>query len=672
MPTREVYWNIHHVWVMYALLIPTLLIFGYGMYRRYRMWRRGRPSSERWDDVIPRMKALLLDVLAHRRMLRETYSGLSHWALFWGFVILFIGTLVVMIHEDFHIRIMQGAFYLYFQSLALDLFGLMALLGICLLVAKRYVLRPARLHRNVPEREGAHRQRPGEDVVLLLLIVLILITGFLIEGLRIAATQDPWGRWSPVGWLLAQAFQAHMEVATLRGVHRFLWWFHLILTFGFIAWLPYTKLRHLFTAAANVYLRPLEPAGARLKPLELESSGTLGVARIEDFTWKDLLDLDACTECGRCQQECPATATEKPLSPKTLILDLREAMSRESGESPLLVGSFIREETLWSCTTCLACTQACPVFIEHVPKIVNLRRYLVMEEARLPEFMAEALRSLEDRGHPFRGTTFSRSEWYRDLPVKPIAEGGEGEWVLWVGCASALNERNQRVVQALARLLHKAGVRFTLLGTEERCTGDPARRIGNEYLFEQLARENIRRLNAYGVTKIVTPCPHCFNCLKHEYPQLGGHYEVVHHSQLLAELVKAGRLRPRPSLMQAVTYHDPCYLGRYNGVYEAPREIIRACARGPFAEMERCRERTFCCGAGGGLMWMEELGRRINHERAEQALRTGAEMVAVACPFCLIMLEDGLKAQAAGQAVSVRDIAEVLEQATGEEETGSP
>ncbi len=665
MPTREVYWNISHVWVMYALLVPTLLIFGYGMYRHYRLWRRGRSYPLRWGEVWLRGKMLAVELFAHRRMLREASSGFFHFALFAGFIVLFLGTLVVMIHEDFKIRIMQGAFYLYFQSLALDVFGVLAIAGVIMLAAKRYLERPARLHANVPEREGARRQRPWEDAGMLVLILLILITGFLIEGLRIAATRDPWGQWSPIGWLLARSFQAHWDVATMRSVHRFLWWFHLVLTFGFIAWLPYTKLRHVFTAAANIFLRPLEPAGARLKPLDLEATGTLGVARIEDFTWKDLLDLDACTECGRCQQECPATATGKPLSPKTFILDLREALSASTRESAPLMERFLRQETLWSCTTCMACTQACPVFIEHVPKIVNIRRYLVMEEARVPEGMAEALRSLEDRGHPFRGAMLSRTDWCRDLPVSHIRETDRVDFLLWVGCASALNERNQRVVRALTHVLRAAGLRFAILGSEERCTGDPARRIGNDYLFEQLARENIQRLNGYGVRKIVTVCPHCFNCLAHEYPSFGGRYEVLHHTQLLADLIRTGRIRPRRPLASAVTYHDPCYLGRYNGVYEAPREVIRSCAR-DVREMSLCRDRAFCCGAGGGLMWMEELGERINHKRAEHTLETGAEAVVVSCPFCLIMFEDGIKARAAGRSVEVLDIAELLERAVSE------
>lgn len=288
-----------------------------------------------------------------------------------------------------------------------------------------------------------------------------------------------------------------------------------------------------------------------------------------------------------------------------------------------------------------------------------------MEEAHVPELMAEALRSLEDRGHPFRGTMLSRTEWSHDLAVPHVRETDSVDFLLWVGCASALNERNQRVARALVHVLREAGLRFAVLGTEERCTGDPARRIGNEYLFEQLARENIRRLEKYGVRKIVTMCPHCFNCLAHEYPQFGGRYEVIHHSQLLADLLRAGRLRPRHLSIQTVTYHDPCYLGRYNGLYDAPREIVRACAH-KLREMSRCRDRAFCCGAGGGLMWMEELGRRINHERAMHALATQAEIVAVSCPFCLIMLEDGIKAKAEGRAVEVLDIAELLERTLDE------
>ncbi len=676
MPTREVYWNIDHIWLMYVLLGPTILVFCYGWYRRYKLWRMGQSDINRRQQVKQRLIAFVVYVLGHKRMVRESYSGWSHFLLFSGFIVLFIATLVVMVHQDFRLHIMQGAFYLVFQSFIVDVFGFLAIMGTLMLMGRRYVSKLNRLHYNTPERPGARRQKAWEDATLLLLILLILITGFLLEGLRIAVTHDPWGRWSPVGWVLAGGIEKWLPIEAMRSAHRFLWWFHMAIVYGFIAWLPYTKLAHIFASAANVYFRSLEPAGAMLKPVDIEASERLGTAWIEDFTWKDLLDLDACTECGRCQQECPATATAKPLSPKTLILDLREALHRRAGQGTgegagSLVGTFIREETLWSCTTCMACMEACPVFIEHIPKIVNMRRYLVMEEARCPDLMADALKSLQDRGHPFRGTTSSRTDWCQDLSVAHISEVANPDYLLWVGCASALNDRNQRVVRALARLLDRAGIRYGILGQHERCVGDPARRIGHEYLFEQIVRENIRQLDRYRVRRIVTPCPHCFNCFRHEYPQFGGHYEVVHHSQLLAELVSEGRLTPEPIISKRITYHDPCYLGRYNGLYEEPRRVIRAGATGGIREMKACREKAFCCGAGGGLMWTEELGTRINHERVTHALETGVDIVAVSCPFCMIMLEDGAKAKADERSMQVLDIAEILSQALIQPERGS-
>jgi Fe-S oxidoreductase len=444
------------------------------------------------------------------------------------------------------------------------------------------------------------------------------------------------------------------------------------MVFALIAWLPYSKLLHIFTSVANIYFRSLGPKGAMLKPLDMEASTSFGVKEIDQFTWKDLLDLDACTECGRCQDACPAFATGKPLSPKSLILDLREYLKaygpglpgghrEKSGGESRLTGKAIKEETLWSCTTCMACMQECPVFIEHVPKIIDMRRFLVMEEGRLPETMQQALRSLEARGHPYPGASASRSDWCRGLNVRTLAGVGRADYLYWVGCSTALHARNQNTARAFSRLLQQAGVDFAILGEEEHCSGDPARRIGNEVLFEMLARRNMEALQSYEVKKIVTTCPHCFNTLKNEYPRFGASFQVYHHSQLLAELIQQGRLKPSGGSEAKVTFHDPCYLGRYNDTYEEPRKVIGAVPGVQVVEMQQHRERSFCCGAGGGLMWMEEPSdQRVNNKRAEHVLETGSDIVSVACPFCMTMLEDGLKARKSERDVRVLDIAELL------------
>ncbi len=671
-PTREVYFNISGVWVMYALLAVTLAIFGTGCYRRWRLWSLGRPAG-RTDQPGVRLHLLLIEVFGHQTLLkRYRTAGFFHLLFFWGFVFLFIGTCVVFVHEDLGIPIMQGTFYLYFQSLALDIFGALAILGIVAALGHRYAYRAARL-----------KSDKAADGIMLLLILLILVTGFVLEGLRIELTQDQWAAWSPVGRATGALFVQVMGGNTMRGLHQAAWWFHLVLVFGFIAWIPYSKLLHLFTSPANIYFQNLEPKGA-LPSLDMEQAETLGVSQMEQFTWKDLLDLDACTECGRCEVNCPATLTNKPLSPKALILDLRDYLHREGpvqvarkgngadmaqdtdATSPL-VGPVIRAETLWSCTTCRACMEQCPVMIEQVPKIVEMRRHLVMERAEFPDDLQGMVRSLEARGHPYPGATASRTDWLQGLELPQLAEQPDVEFevLLWVGCAGALNERNQSVTRAVAQLLQRAGVRFAVLGREERCTGDPARRIGHEYLFTTLAQQNIATLARYNVRKILTACPHCFNTFKNEYPQLGGRYEVVHHSEFLNDLVASGRLTPTAGQFEHVTFHDPCYLGRYNDVYDAPRSVLDAIPGGKRSEPEWNRRNALCCGGGGGFAFMEETrGTRMNQNRTQQLLRTGAKTVAVGCPFCMIMVEDGVKTAAPDRAVEVLDIAEMLEHAT--------
>lgn len=685
-PTREVYWNIEGIWMMYVLLFPTVLIFAYGLGRRVERWLMGKPQM-RWDRPWLRLKLFLRDALAQGQVVRERYSGLAHLAFSWGFVILFLATVVVFIDEDLRIDIMHGPFYLYFQSLAVDLFGLAAIVGLTLALVYRYGVKPPRLTHGVLS-----------DGVLVGGLLLVVVQGYLVEGLRIVATQDPWAAWSPVGYATGKLLVALgvRELPMQLSLHRFLWWFHMATAFALNAYLPYSKLMHLFVAPASILFRNLDPPGA-LRPMDMETAPRLGVKALTDFGWKDLLDLDACTECGRCQDVCPAHAVGKPLNPKFFILDLQRQMRGLSGEqaAPFLpglapgalvaaatavqapaedpalevIGNSIDPETVWSCTTCYACVEACPVEIEHVSKIIDLRRYQVMEEAAIDETPQQALQGIEDRGHPFRGAQAGRTDWYRDLPyVKEMAETGPVDYLFWVGCAVALNERNQATARALARILHAAGVEFAVLGEEESCTGDPARRMGNEYLFETMARQNIETLNRYQVKRIVTTCPHCFNTFKNEYGAFGGEYEVIHHSQLIEQLLAEGRITlKRPLDRSRITFHDPCYLGRYNNVYDAPRAVIDAVG-GEQVEMGRNRQKSFCCGAGGGRYFMDDRpGQRVNVERSRQALATGAQVVGTACPFCMLMMEDGVRtaAQEAGrsEAPDVKDIAELVAEA---------
>jgi len=652
-PSREIYWNIPGHLFLYVLFFPFLVVFLYGIYRNIRLLFMGQPAAV-LDHLWDRLKGFTEDAVLQRRIASDALSGLLHLSMSWGFAILFIATSLVALQDYFGVPTLYGNFYLYFMSLTVDLFGLAAIVGVGVALARRYGAKPDRLLK--PRLADSYG-------VLLSLFLIILVTGFLIEGLRISATADPWGRWSPGGWLASLPFLGLGQVQQAT-FHRLLWWFHAIVAFAFIAHLPYSISLHMLAAPANILLRSRERSGV-LQPIDLEHAERFGASTIEQYTWKHLLDLEACTECGRCQQACPAWITGKPLTPKGVIIDLRDHLRlvAEGGDRRKMVGEVISHDVLWSCTTCGACHQECPVFIEPIPKIVEMRRHLVMEEADFPETMQQALRSLEERGHPFRGTSATRTDWARGLGVKTLASNGRPEVLYWVGCAAAFDERNQKVAGSFAKLLQRAGVNFSILGDEERCTGDPARRIGNEYLFQTLAQENIATLNRYGIKKIVTTCPHCFNTIKNEYPKMGGGYEVVHHTEMLADLVRQGHLRPQRQMDGVASFHDPCYLGRHNGVYEAPRKVLEAIPGLQVKEMGRCRERGFCCGAGGGLMWLEEkIGKRVSWERTEEALALQPQVLASACPFCLIMFEDALKVKEASDRAKSLDVAEVLAQ----------
>jgi Fe-S oxidoreductase/nitrate reductase gamma subunit len=663
--TREIGWNISAIWLIYLLLAPTVMIAGFGLWRRLRLWRCGRPAA-RFDRPGQRLGMVLQHALLQLRTARQAYAGSFHLLIYSGFIVLLIATTVVMLDFDLHTSIMKGRFYLVFQSLIVDIFGGLLLVGIALAAIRRWLSRPPQLVAT------------SEASWLLVTLFAIVITGFLVEGWRIAATGDPWAAWSPIGNLVATLSTPTMSEPALRTAHAAGWWLHLLLVYGLIAWAPYTKLVHIVTGPLSIFTANLDGYGRELKPVDFESDAPLGVGSLEQLSAKDLLDLDACTECGRCSAVCPANTSGKPLSPRDIVLDLRRLMHASAdqlvaargqipGDEPAIPiihdGTAVAPDAIFSCTTCAACLEACPVYIEQLPKIIDARRYLVMEEADYPQTMADAVTSLEQRGHPFPGAQLSRIEWADGLDVPVMAETADPsaiDLLLWVGCANALLERNHSIVRSVAVLLREAGVRFAALGREERCTGDPARRIGNEFLFEQMATKNIRLFEKYGVQRILTCCPHCFHTIANDYPRLGGSFQVEHHTTFLAKLVADGRLRVSQPGDQTVTFHDPCYLGRYNQVFSEPRQLLSAVS-GDLCEMDACGSDAFCCGGGGGMAFAEEPPeQRVNRERAGQALATGAEVVAVACPFCMTMLEDGVGAVAGDREVAVRDVAELL------------
>ena len=672
--------------LVFPLFYGALAVFALLMARHLRVFAAARPVRP-FVDARRRTAALVRYALVQTRMFHDVRAGVMHYAIFAAFVFLSIGVASAVtggLVEAVLAAPFDGALWAA-VLLCRNVAAVLALGAVAYALVRRLFVRPARLTLS---RSG--------------ILILLLIGG--IVAAELGALSYEAALYGPLpGALLTNAVGAALAgldpslLETLFAVH---WWAHILLVAVFLVWLPTTKHLHVVTSFFNVYLRKLEPRGA-LPAMDLEAEdATYGLRTLGDLPWKDVLDGFTCTECGRCQDACPAHATGKPLNPKEFVMGIRHVADAAEHGLPVipnspdvrarggslddrlaparmaitLVPGAISEEAVWDCVTCGACVEACPVLIEHVDKIVGIRRNLVLEEGRFPAELTPAFRAMESAQNPWGQPRGARLDWTKGLPFEvptaaAIAAAGDLdrlEVLYWVGCAAAFDERIRRVARAFATCLHAAGVPFAVLGQEEACTGDPARRMGNEYVFQLLASQNVETLRKYGPPRIVTACPHCFNTIANEYPQVGGTFEVIHHSAFLAQLLGEGRLAtlvgPEDATARRVTYHDACYLARYNGVVAGPRDVLGAVPGLELAEMERHGRQTFCCGAGGGRMWMEESrGTRINAERARQALATGAEAVAVGCPFCMTMLGDGLAADAANDAgVTTLDLAEVL------------
>ncbi|MDK1018492.1 MAG: heterodisulfide reductase-related iron-sulfur binding cluster [Actinomycetota bacterium] len=668
---REVFGNIPPLVV--AIFYGTVAVFlavSIGLFAmRARNWERG--SWERRSGQLKRRLHRFREGVSMKTVMEDPAAGVMHALIYYGFVVLFLGTVTLEIDNllPLAFKFLHGVVYQSF-TLILDVAGILFLVGLVWAAIRRYGTKPSRI---------ASKTRP-EDAWILMLLAAIAVTGFLTEAARIAVVGRPaFEQWSFVSYPLSYL----VPMSSVSGFHQIMWIAHVATFLAFLVMLPTTKLRHMVTSPVNLALSPRErPKGAmREMPNLMEATDieTVGASRVGEFTWKQLLDTDACTICGRCTAVCPANLTGKLLDPREIVLKLgtvAAATATPPISPPVAVDAvltvtsdnvfeLITSEELWACTTCRACDEACPVGIEIVDKILDMRRYLSLMEADFPSELGKAYVSMENSSNPYGMDQNTRGDWtdQLDFEVKRLGEPGvTAEYLMWVGCAGSYDDRNRNVTVATARLLHKAGIDFAILGSKELCTGDPARRTGNEYVFQGLALQNIETLNDLGVDKIIAQCPHCFNTLGNEYPQFGGDYSVMHHSELLSRLVEEGRLVPT-STGESIVFHDPCYLGRHNDTFLAPRTIVDA--SGTRVEMPRSGTNAFCCGAGGGKFWFEEeTGKRVNIERTEEALATKADIIATACPFCYVMLDDGVKELGSGDQVIVQDIAMLLDKRT--------
>jgi len=652
LPFRDTFWNVPG-WAQIALYVGGVLaiaIFAYGMWQRVSLWRRGLPE-DRLDRIADRIGLVVAHALGQVRTLSQAYPGVMHAIMFWGFLALFMGTVLATIDWDvtlplFGYKLLKGQFYLLYEAV-LDLFGLFFVIGLGMATWRRFVIRSARVEATT------------RFAWVLALLFVINVTGFMMEACRLAVVEPWWGPWSPVGYALGRGFVAlGLTPGALRGLHVATWVFHAAIALLFIAIIPYSYFVHLLTTPLNIFFAKLGPRGAIREITNIEEAETLGVSKLEEFSWKRRLDFDACVECGRCQVACPACMSGTALSPKQIIVKLKRHMH---GELPGPIhGALIKADELWACTTCMACVQECPAFIDIVDTIIDLRRYLALSEGALPSTAPQSLQNIQRAGNPWGLPAGERMAWAQGLEVPVMEANREVEYLYWVGCSASYDKRNQAIARAVVKILKAAGVSFGVM-PEERCHAEVGRRLGEEYLYQTVQQENLEAIKRYRFRKVITHCPHCFNTIKNEFPQFGGRYEVLHHSQVIDDLIAAGRIKPTKPIDASIAFHDSCYLGRYNGITEAPRNVAKAVPGLRLVELPRNRERGLCCGGGGGHMWMEvKAQKRVNLIRVEEALEAKVDMVGTGCPFCLAMIDLGRKVKGAEETLAVKDVSELV------------
>ncbi|MBX7148338.1 4Fe-4S dicluster domain-containing protein [bacterium] len=654
-------------------LLTAIAAFSYSMYNRLSLLKVAQGKDNRIDQLGLRIKGMLAYAIGQKRFFRkkrDPKSGIIHAIIFWGFCVISLRTIMLFgmgFSKNFALPFMDGAFGFAYRA-TLHTFLLLVSVAILMFLYRRIVTKPKRLTLS------------GEAILILCVILSLMVSDMFFDGSHQLLT----GMTEPgafMGSLLA-LFLKNLSPDTLSVINGTSFLIHIALILGFLNYLPYGKHFHIITGVPNVLFRNLKPYGA-LNPINLEDENatTFGNDKIEQFTWKNYFDWYTCTECGRCQDVCPAFNSDKPLSPKELTISLRDFLYKKQGklvgalngkefekdeagfikDEKALLGETIDHEILWSCTTCRACEEACPVFIEYVQEIVDMRRNLVLVQGAMAPEVQNSFTNMERNYNPWGIGYTERGSWAKSVGVKTLAEDPNVEYLYFAGCAANFDDKNKKVATQLSQLLQKANVSFGILGTEEKCTGDSARRLGNEYLAQTLMKENIETFNKYKIKKVITSCPHCFNSIKNEFPQFGGNYEVVHHTDLLNQLIKEEKIKPEKPVDKKVVYHDSCYLGRYNEIYDAPREILQAVPGVTITEAQNNKSNGRCCGAGGGRMWIEEkIGTKVNHMRTDDLKETGADMAATACPFCKIMISDGIKDRA--PSMETQDVVEILAQ----------
>ena len=667
METRGLWWNIHDLpyykEIFYSLFFISLVFFFYGFYLKLKTWSQGKRKND-FFEITNRILIMFEQAFLHKNWGKEKLPIIAHILVFYGFFVLWIGTDILTVQDRMPEYFFHGVFYKTY-SLLMDLSGVLMLIGLGFFAYIRYIKRPKRL-------DNYHN-----DWIQITYFFLFVVLGFLIEGIRQSATNQ-FEPYAPIGAMIGALFSP-LSYESQKNIHFTLWWLHSIQTFSFVALIPYTKFSHMFISPVNIFFKDLKPNGALNTPFNLVEILAMEnppedfaqtVNKIEDFTWKDLMDLDSCTACGKCHEVCPATNTDKPLSPKWVILDLKQIMYEKpmfphgykgsSARSDIDLPSQISQETLWSCTSCRACVEACPVGINPLSKIIDLRRTLIGGN-KAPNNLLNTLKNIRSRFNPWGQPPEDREKWTEGLDVPKIESTNDFEYLYWIGCAGSYDSRNQNIAKTMVTLLKKANIKFAILGKKEKCNGDTARRAGDEGLFQELALKNIETFKNAKVKKIITHCPHCFNTFKNEYPEFGlNDTAVFHHTEIIWELIKLGKLSMTKEIKEEIPYHDSCYLGRHNGQYDAPRNILNKIPNIKYIEMENSKEKGTCCGGGGAQLWYEAPGKQINVMRLNEVKEAKAKIVASACPFCTIMLETAKTLDKSQSPPQVKDISEIV------------